>query len=174
MDIFLLTISFIIMIVGIIGSVIPVLPGPLSSWLGLFIFSNISKVEVSNNLLFITLIVALIIFILDYILPIYTSKKFGASKYGIIGASVGTVIGLFFPPLGIIFGSIIGAISGEMLLNKNKANAVPIIPRMLIATKLFKAFSLDSNTLQVCSVINIVRDGGSKSRNAIAAISIDL
>jgi len=119
MDIFLLTISFIIMIVGIIGSVIPVLPGPLSSWLGLFIFSNISKVEVSNNLLFITLIVALIIFILDYILPIYTSKKFGASKYGIIGASVGTVIGLFFPPLGIIFGSIIGAISGEMLLNKN-------------------------------------------------------
>ena len=119
MDIFLLTISFIIMIVGIIGSVIPVLPGPLSSWLGLFIFSNISKVEVSNNLLFITLIVALIIFILDYILPIYTSKKFGASKYGIIGASVGTVIGLFFPPLGIVFGSIIGAISGEMLLNKN-------------------------------------------------------
>ena len=107
------------MIVGIIGSVIPVLPGPLSSWLGLFIFSNISKVEVSNNLLFITLIVALIIFILDYILPIYTSKKFGASKYGIIGASVGTVIGLFFPPLGIVFGSIIGAISGEMLLNKN-------------------------------------------------------
>ena len=119
MDIFLLTISFIIMIVGIIGSVIPVLPGPLSSWLGLFIFSNISKVEVSNNLLFITLIVALVIFIIDYILPIYTSKKFGASKYGIIGASVGTVIGLFFPPLGIIFGSIIGAISGEMLLNKN-------------------------------------------------------
>ncbi len=119
MDIFLLTISFIIMIVGIIGSVIPVLPGPLSSWLGLFIFSNISKVEVSNNLLFITLIVALIIFILDYILPIYTSKKFGASKYGIIGATVGTVIGLFFPPLGIVFGSIIGAISGEMLLNKN-------------------------------------------------------
>ena len=119
MDIFLLTISFIIMIVGIIGSVIPVLPGPLSSWLGLFIFSNISKVEVSNNLLFITLIVALVIFILDYILPIYTSKKFGASKYGIIGASVGTIIGLFFPPLGIIFGSIIGAISGEMLLNKN-------------------------------------------------------
>lgn len=119
MDIFLLTISFIIMILGIIGSVIPVLPGPLSSWLGLFIFSNISKVEVSNNLLFITLIIALIIFILDYVLPIYTSKKFGASKYGIIGASVGTVIGLFFPPLGIIFGSIIGAISGEMLLNKN-------------------------------------------------------
>lgn len=119
MDIFLLTISFIIMILGIIGSVIPVLPGPLSSWLGLFIFSNISKVEVSNNLLFITLIIALIIFILDYVLPIYTSKKFGASKYGIIGASVGTVIGLFFPPLGIIFGSIIGAISGEILLNKN-------------------------------------------------------
>ena len=82
MDLFLLILSFIIMIIGIIGSIIPVLPGPLSSWVGLFIFSNISNVEVSSKLLLFSLIIALIIFILDYIIPIYTSKKFGASKYG--------------------------------------------------------------------------------------------
>ena len=119
MDIFLLILSFAIMIVGIIGSVIPVLPGPLSSWIGLFLFSRISDVQVNNTLLVTTFIIALIIFILDYILPIYTSKKFGASKYGIIGASIGTIIGLFIPPFGIIIGAIIGAISGELLLNKN-------------------------------------------------------
>ena len=119
MDIFLLILSFAIMIVGIIGSVIPILPGPLSSWIGLFLFSIISDVQVNTTLLVTTFIIALIIFILDYILPIYTSKKFGASKYGIIGASIGTIIGLFAPPFGIIIGAIIGAISGELLLNKN-------------------------------------------------------
>ena len=119
MDIFFLILSFAIMIAGIIGSVIPVLPGPLSSWIGLCVFSNISNVQVSNKLLVITFVIAFGVFILDYIIPIYTSKKFGASKYGIIGASVGTVIGLFFPPFGIIFGAIIGAISGELFLNKN-------------------------------------------------------
>ena len=119
MDIFLLILSFAIMIVGIIGSVIPVLPGPLSSWIGLFLFSMISDVQVNTTLLVTTFIIALIVFILDYILPIYTSKKFGASKYGIIGASIGTITGLFIPPFGIIIGAIIGAISGELLLNKN-------------------------------------------------------
>ena len=119
MDIFLLILSFAIMIVGIIGSVIPVLPGPLSSWIGLFLFSMISDVQVNTTLLVTTFIIALIVFILDYILPIYTSKKFGASKYGIIGASIGTITGLFIPPFGIIIGAIIGAVSGELLLNKN-------------------------------------------------------
>ena len=112
MDLILLILSFLIMIIGIVGSVIPVLPGPLSSWVGLFIFSNISTVKVDSKILVFTLIIALTIFILDYIIPIYTSKKFGASKFGIIGASIGTLIGLFFPPFGIIFGALIGAIAG--------------------------------------------------------------
>ena len=119
MDIFLLILSFVFMIVGIIGSVIPVLPGPLSSWLGLFIFSNISNVQVESKVLVFCLIIGLIIFVLDYVIPIYTSKKFGASKFGIIGASIGTLIGLFLPPFGIIIGALIGAIAGELFLNKN-------------------------------------------------------
>lgn len=119
MDIFLFILSITFMIVGIIGSIVPVLPGPLSSWLGLFIFSNIEVVEVNNSIIVLTLIIAITIFILDYLIPLYTSKKFGASKFGIIGASIGIIIGLFLPPLGIIFGAIIGAISGELFLNKD-------------------------------------------------------
>mgnify|MGYP001380807211 FL=1 len=119
MDIFLFILSITFMIVGIIGSIVPVLPGPLSSWLGLFIFSNIKVVEVNNSIIVLTLIIAITIFILDYVIPLYTSKKFGASKFGIIGASIGIIIGLFLPPLGIIFGAIIGAISGELFLNKD-------------------------------------------------------
>ena len=119
MDIFLLIISFSLMIIGVIGSIVPVLPGPLSSWIGLFILSNVSGVEVSGKLIVICLIIAIGIFILDYIIPIYTSKKFGASKYGIIGASIGIILGLFFTPFGIFLGAIIGAITGEIILNKN-------------------------------------------------------
>ena len=122
MDIFLFILSITFMIVGIIGSIVPVLPGPLSSWLGLFIFSNIEGVEVNNSIIVLTLIIAITIFILDYLIPLYTSKKFGASKFGIIGASIGIIIGLFLPPLGIIFGAIIGAISGELFLNKTLYN----------------------------------------------------
>jgi len=139
MDLFLLILSFLIMIVGIVGSVIPVLPGPLSSWLGLFMFSNISTVKVDSKILIITLIIALIIFILDYIIPIYTSKKFGASKFGIIGASIGTLIGLFLPPFGIIFGALIGAIAGELFLNKN-----------------FEKFTALSSFLTLSDIINTI------------------
>ena len=80
---------------------------------------GVSTVKVDSKILVISLIIALIIFILDYIIPIYTSKKFGASKFGIIGASIGTLVGLFLPPFGIIFGALIGAIAGELFLNKN-------------------------------------------------------
>ena len=119
MDIFLLIISFTLMIIGIIGSIVPVLPGPLSSWVGLFIFSNIIGVEVSGKLIIICLIIAIGIFILDYIIPIYTSKRFGASRYGIIGASIGIILGLFFAPFGIFIGALIGSITVEMILNNN-------------------------------------------------------
>ena len=119
MDIFLLILALVFVIAGIIGSVLPIIPGPLTSWLGLFIFSYISNVEVNSKLLIFCFVVSLIIFILDHFIPIYTSKKFGASKYGIIGASIGTVLGLFLPPFGIIFGAAIGAIVGEFILNTN-------------------------------------------------------
>ena len=120
MDIFLLILSFVFMIVGIIGSVIPVLPGPFKFMVRtIYLFSNISNVQVESKILIFCLIIGLIIFVLDYIIPIYTSKKFGASKFGIIGASIGTLIGLFLPPFGIIIGALIGAIAGELFLNKN-------------------------------------------------------
>ena len=61
MDLILLILSFLIMIIGIIGSVIPVLPGPLSSWVGLFMFSNITTVKVDSKILVFTLIIALFI-----------------------------------------------------------------------------------------------------------------
>ena len=150
MDIFLLIISFTFMIIGVIGSIVPVLPGPLSSWIGLFIFSNVTDVVVSGKLILICLIIAIGIFILDYIIPIYTSKKFGASRYGIIGASIGIILGLFFAPFGIFIGAIIGSLTGEMILNKNFKKSLKS------AFGVFLGFIISGFTKSMITVIYLV------------------
>ena len=150
MDIFLLIISFTLMIIGVIGSIVPVLPGPLSSWVGLFIFSNVTDVVVSGKLILICLIIAIGVFILDYIIPIYTSNKFGASRYGIIGASIGIILGLFFAPFGIFIGAIIGSVTGEMILNKNFKKSLKS------AFGVFLGFIISGFTKSMITVIYLV------------------
>ena len=125
MDLFLLILSAMLIISGIIGSFIPILPGPLTSWFGLFSLNLISTVEIDKTLLIITFIIALIIFVLDSLIPIYGSKYFGATKYGIIGASIGLVIGIITPiPFGILIGPILGALIGELLFNNDLKKSI--------------------------------------------------
>ena len=124
MDIFLLIVGFIFMLVGIIGSFIPVLPGPTMSWIGLLLLYLTKTVTDDWVFLGITLVVALIVFALDYIIPVMGTKKFGGSKAGMIGTTVGLLVAIFFPIFGI-FGIIIwpfiGALVGE-LINKADSN----------------------------------------------------
>ncbi len=125
MDLLLIIISAVLIILGIIGSFMPILPGPLTSWFGLFIVNLISSVEIDNTLLIITFIIAATIFILDSLIPIYGSKYFGATKYGIIGASIGLVIGIITPiPFGILIGPILGALIGELLFNNDLRKSI--------------------------------------------------
>jgi uncharacterized protein YqgC (DUF456 family) len=119
MDIFLITMGLGLMILGIIGSFLPVLPGPITSWFGFLSLYLSNSIEVSKKLLIITLIVATIIWTLDYFIPAIGTKKFGGSKYGIMGTTAGLIIGLIAPiPGGILIGPFIGAFIGE-LLNKS-------------------------------------------------------
>ncbi|MDG2173939.1 MAG: DUF456 domain-containing protein [Flavobacteriaceae bacterium] len=125
MDLLLIIISAVLIISGIIGSFMPILPGPLTSWFGLFILNLISSVEIDSTLLIITFIIAITIFILDSLIPIYGSKYFGATKYGIIGASIGLVIGIITPiPFGILIGPILGALIGELLFNNDLKKSI--------------------------------------------------
>jgi uncharacterized protein YqgC (DUF456 family) len=119
MDIFLLTIGFLFVLLGIVGSFLPVLPGPLTSWLGLFILYYTSIVPMNYTFLGITLAIAILIWILDYIIPAIGTKRFGGSKYGVYGTTIGLLIGLFSPiPLGILIGAFLGAFIGEILHDK--------------------------------------------------------
>ncbi len=125
MDLFLIIISSLLIILGMVGSFMPIIPGPLTSWFGLFIFNLIPTAEINSTILVITFIIAVIIFILDYLIPIYGSKYFGATKYGIIGASIGLVVGILSPiPFGILIGPIFGALIGELMFNNDLKKSI--------------------------------------------------
>lgn len=121
MTIFLLSLGFLCCIAGIIGSFLPILPGPPISWLGFLIMYFTPDIDLSNTFLWVTFGVAALIFILDYIVPVLGTKRYGGSKFGVYGTSIGLVVGLFFPPFGIIIGPFVGAFLGEMIFNKSNS-----------------------------------------------------
>lgn len=122
MEIFLIILGILLMILGVLGSFLPILPGPLTSWVGLLVLHFTEGVQLSNTFLIVTLVVAIIIYVLDYIIPVIGTKRFGGSKEGMIGTTLGLVIGLITPiPFGIIIGPFIGALVGEMI-HRNDIN----------------------------------------------------
>ena len=116
----LLLLGFVLMIVGVLGSFLPVLPGPPISWVGLLLLYLTKAVPVSYTVLGITLVIAIVVGILDYIIPAKGTKRFGGSKYGIWGTNIGLVVGLFFPPFGFLIGPFLGALIGELIYNSNE------------------------------------------------------
>ena len=119
MDIILIIIAALFIVLGIIGSFIPVLPGPITSWLGLLIAHFTDAIAMNKSFLIITLLIAILIWVLDYIIPAIGTKRFGGTRYGMIGTTIGLIVGLLAPiPGGVIFGPFIGALIGE-LINKS-------------------------------------------------------
>lgn len=116
MDIFLTIVGFLFMLLGIIGSFLPVLPGPITGWVGLLLLHLTDAVPMNWTALIITLVIAVVVWVVDYFIPAIGTKKFGGSKYGVIGTMLGLLAGiLFFPPLGLIIGPFAGAFLGEMI-----------------------------------------------------------
>ena len=115
LEILLITLASILMIVGLLGCILPVIPGPPISWIGILLLHLTERVQFSLEFLIIWLVIAVAITIIDNIIPIYGTKKAGGSKWGVWGAAIGLIIGLFFGPLGIIFGPFLGALAGELM-----------------------------------------------------------
>lgn len=122
----LIIIGFIFIIVGLIGCVVPGVPGPPFSFLALVLLSAAKRWEpFSLNFLIIMALVTIAVTALDYVVPAAGAKKFGASKYGFWGAVTGMLVGIiFFPPLGMIIGAFLGAIIGEMVVGKPSHEAL--------------------------------------------------
>lgn len=122
MDIVLVIISLLLLITGILGSFLPVLPGVPVSWLGLLLLHFTTAVPMNYTFLGITLVATIVIFILQYTIPAYGAKRFGGSKSGMWGATLGLIVGIFLPiPGGILVGAFAGAFIGE-IANKSTSS----------------------------------------------------
>jgi uncharacterized protein YqgC (DUF456 family) len=120
-----LTIALIILgslcaLAGIVGCILPIVPGPPISFLALILLSLAKNWEpFSPTFLFIMGGLAVLVSILDYVVPVVGAKKYGASKPGIWISMIGMLIGvLFFPPWGMLIGAFLGALAGELLAGK--------------------------------------------------------
>ena len=125
MDSALIIFGVFLIFVGLIGSFVSVIPGPITAWIGLLILHQTSFVSLDFTFLVITFSIAIGVIFIDYYIPIIGAKKFGGTKSGIIGATIGLFIGLIFiGPLGVFLGTFLGALVGELIKNpKDKRTA---------------------------------------------------
>ncbi len=116
----LVILGFILVAAGIIGCVLPVVPGPPLVYLAIILLSIARKWEAFSPAFLIVMgCIALVVTAIDYVLPLFTAKKYGASKYGVWGAVAGMLIGaIFFPPFGLLIGAFLGAVGFELLFNE--------------------------------------------------------
>ena len=115
MDILLIVLGAICLIMGLIGCVAPVLPSVPLAYLGLLLLHWTSRVDFSWQFLTVWAVVVIVIQLLDYLIPAWGTKKFGGSKWGVWGSTIGLLVGFVMGPLGIVVGPFVGAVLGELL-----------------------------------------------------------
>lgn len=125
MEIIWIIAGTILVLAGIAGSFLPVIPGPPLSYLGLLLIQFTSPTPFSTMFLVYWAIIVVVIMSLENILPAIGSNRMGGTKFGVYGCIIGGVIGLFiFPPFGLIFGPMIGAFVGEFIADQNTERAL--------------------------------------------------
>lgn len=115
-------IAALAILAGIVGCVIPVLPGPILAFFGLLcLLPTANPPSAAALVVFGALTAAVTAF--DFIVPAIGAKTFDCSKSGVWGCNIGMVAGLFFGPLGLLLGPFLGAFVGELLARKDVVSA---------------------------------------------------
>jgi uncharacterized protein YqgC (DUF456 family) len=113
----------ILMVVGLVGCFLPIIPGPPLSYIGLIVLQFKEQSPFSTKFLIIWAVVVIAVTALDYVVPAYGTKKFGGTKYGIWGCTIGLIFGFWLGPMGIILGPFLGALIGELIGGKDSNQA---------------------------------------------------
>ncbi len=128
MEVVFAIICAVLILAGLVGVIMPYLPGITLAWLGLFIYAigtDWERLSVTTIVVFAVLTVLALL--MDYIAPLLGAKKYKASKWGMIGASIGLFLGIIiFQIWGIIVGPLLGALIGELLSGKSAGEAFKI------------------------------------------------
>jgi len=103
LDFLWIALGVILFLVGVIGCFIPAIPGPPLAYVSLLLLQLTEAKPFSTKFLIIWALVVIVVTILDYAIPPYATKKLGGSRNGVIGSTIGVIMGLFiFPPWGIL------------------------------------------------------------------------
>ena len=149
MGIALVILAFILIIFGLLGGIVPVLPGPPLSYLGLLFMQWSGYGKFSPSFLLLWAVITAIVTIMDYILPAFMAKRFGGSRAAAIGSLLGVVAGMFiFPPWGLIIGPFFGALIGELI--HDRANGAKAFK---VALGAFLAFIAGSGAKMIVSAV---------------------
>ena len=147
MELIIGIIVIFLLIIGIIGSFVPAIPGPPISY-GALLLSHFYVYPVSNeDFLWLMAVVVISVTIFDFWVQVYGVKKFGGSKKAINGSIIGLIIGLIFlPGIGIILGPFIGAFIGAKMedpdVNKALKIALGALAGFMVGTLLKLSVSL--------------------------------
>lgn len=149
MDIILVVFGAIFLLLGFVGCIAPILPGPPLSYLGLWLMEWSKYADYSGTLMLVLGIAVVLVTVLDFFFPVYLTKKLGGSKSGTWGATMGLLVGMIFFALpGTIIGPFLGAFIGEILAGKASSKA------LRSASGSFVGFILGTGAkLAICGVI---------------------
>jgi len=152
MEIVLVILAFILLVAGLLGAVIPVIPGPPLSFIGLLVFKWSGYGNISPVTLWIWAGIAVLITVMDYFLPSIMAKRFGGSRAASIGSMLGLLAGVFiFAPWGMIAGPFIGALAGEWIISRSN-----ITKAFKVALGAFLAFIVGTGAKLTASIIMLV------------------
>ncbi len=119
--------SAALILLGLAGTVLPILPGTVLVWGGIVLGAWIDDfTRVSMTTVAFVSVLAVLAWGLDYVAGLLGAKKAGASKQALVGAAVGTVVGLFMGLVGVLFMPLVGAAAGEYLAQKDQSRAIKV------------------------------------------------
>lgn len=123
METVLIILAIIFLVGGLLGCVLPAIPGPPLSYAGLICF-HLAMHSFSVRTIVIYGIITLVVTALDFIVPVWGAKVFGATKYGVYGSIIGMIAGIFLTPIGMIAGLLLGAILGDMYGGRKLSDSI--------------------------------------------------
>jgi uncharacterized protein YqgC (DUF456 family) len=136
MSVVLIVLGGLCVIAGLVGCILPIIPGPPISYISLILLSlAYSWHAFSAAFLIVTGVITVIVTVADFILPVYLPKRYGASKFGVWGSILGMIAGMvFFPPFGLIIGTLAGAILGELIFSRNRRGSLKAALGVFVGT----------------------------------------
>jgi len=126
LDAIIIIFCFILMLLGLAGSILPILPGPPLNFAGLLILALIKNFAppLTSTLIVVMAVITVLVIVMDYVIPLMGARKYGASKWGVWGSILGMAIGIFLSPVAMLVGAFAGAVVAEWFVHKKKKEAL--------------------------------------------------